>query len=110
MLLRLGKKTKSTDAPEKQREVVPDLTAADFIPFTYHYDPHTLLTKNGELLQILRITSSSRGVDYESPEPGIPALRDSIREALSTIDSDRYAYWFHTLRRRIPITHQPVFP
>lgn len=88
-------------------DITDDVTESDFIPFACHYDAHTLLTKNGELLQVLKVTANAHGIDYESPELGAAYLRDAIRRAIvDYIDSDRYAFWFYTLRRREEI-HLP---
>src|SRR5262249_37684436 len=68
------------------------------------------ITKNGEMMQIIRITAGATGVDYESPEPDVLTLRDAVRRAINeSVKSERYAYWFHTIRRRIPIHHHPEF-
>ena len=78
----------------------------DFIPYVCHYDPDTILTKNGELLQVIRITgfgSASMNVD-------IVSLRDSVREAISSNISDAgVALWFHTIRRKKNIVPEGKF-
>jgi len=111
MLLHFGKQNKQQETGlGDDQDFVGNFTTADFIPYAYHYDPHTLITKNGELVQMLRITANSSGVDYESPEPGIVALRDAIRRAInSSVSSNQFACWVHTLRRRIPIQYAPQF-
>lgn len=111
MLLDFARYFKKPGGPDEERDIRPDLTGADFIPYAYHYDRHTLVTKNGELLQVLRITTNNDGVDYESPEPGVASLRDGIRRAIgSSVTEDHYAFWFHTLRKRTPIQYNPQFP
>lgn len=76
----------------------------DFIPYYSHFSPHTLLTKNGELLQIIKISANKNGLNYESGDEENATVRDVIRRALlSVAQSDRYAFTIHTLRKRTPI-------
>ncbi len=104
MPLRLRKSpdeaTKTDRAPFSQSE---------FIPIASHYNAETLLTKNGELMQILRIRADVDGLDYESPT-ALTSLREALREAIRThIGSDLFSFWFHTIRRRLPITQTASF-
>lgn len=108
MLLHFGKQNK--EGADEAHDFAGQFTSGDFIPYAYHYDPYTLLTKNGELMQMIRITANSSGVDYESPEPGMMPLRDAIRHAINgSVNSNEYAYWVHTLRRRFPINYTPQY-
>ncbi len=69
----------------------------DFIPYVCHFDANTILTKNGELLQIIRITGfSSTTVVSE-----LVSLRQAVRQSLtgSVLDED-IAFWFNTIRRK----------
>lgn len=94
---------------DTERDIAADITEDEFIPYACHFNPHTLLTKNGELVQILRIRSTAEGLDYEPAEASV-TLRDAIRETIGThIPSDRFSFWFHTLRRRRSISHAPSF-
>ena len=69
----------------------------DFIPYVCHYDPSTILTKNGELLQIIRIT----GFSGESSSSNLISLRDTLRDSISEhLKENKYALWFHTIRRK----------
>jgi len=70
---------------------------SDFIPYACHYDAHTLLTKNGELMQIIKVT----GFASEAVGKKKIKLRDAVRQAIydSLPDGD-YAIWFHTIRRK----------
>ncbi len=87
----------------------PAFTQADFLPFAYHLDAHTLLTKNGELLQILRIATDAEGRDYEAGN-GQALLRETLRSTvMEHAASEAYAFWIHTVRRRAPIPHIPAF-
>jgi len=79
----------------------------DFIPYFHHYDRQTISTKNGELLQIIQITQNLRGLNYEDGLSADQTLRHVLRKALSkSVDSEHFAFWTHTIRRRVPITYE----
>ena len=46
---------------EVLRDITDDVVEADFVPYSCLFDPNTILTKNGELMQIIKIT----GFTYE---------------------------------------------
>lgn len=69
----------------------------DFIPYACHYSPDTLLTKNGELLQIVKITG------FVSEEVGQKHqdLREQIRQAIANnVKNADFSLWFTTIRRK----------
>lgn len=73
------------------------LPAPDFIPYACHYDAETILTRNGELMQVIKIT----GFSHETVDGKKVALRDTVRKAvLENIKTDNFALWFHTVRRK----------
>ena len=89
-------KKKSEDLQE-MRDITDDVDEAEFVPYACHVDPHTLLTKNGELLQTIKIV----GFTYEDISKVQVDLRESIREALhAAIHGSEYAIWLHTIRRK----------
>lgn len=82
----------------------------DFNPYVCHYDPNTILTKNGELLQIIRIT----GFNDTNLASQIASLRDSVRESIvDHVKDNKVAFWLNTIRRKKNINpgggHQGVF-
>jgi type IV secretion system protein VirB4 len=80
---------------------------ADFIPYYSHYNAHTLLTKNGEVMQTIKIASNTQGLIYESGDSGASAVREIIRKAvLQSVSNDHYAFWLHIIRRRQPIAYE----
>lgn len=100
MLLFLKKKSEET-------ENTPEIPAAeqrqlhDFIPYYCHYNPHTLLTKNGELMQTIRINSNALGLTYENNSSDEHTVREYVRKTMSeVITSNHYALWIHTIRKR----------
>lgn len=69
----------------------------DFIPYVCHYDPTTILTKNGELLQVIRIT----GFNNDSIISEMISLRDAVRDSITdNVKDNKVAFWFNTIRRR----------
>lgn len=113
MLLFLKKKTDEESTPADIQAVNESSRLRDFIPYHCHYNPHTLLTKNGELVQTIRISTNRRGLDYESGDStdGDDAtVRETIRRAvLETLATDRLSLWIHTVRKRRPIHTQARF-
>ncbi len=71
---------------------IPD---EDFIPYVCHYDPNTIITKNGELMQIIRITGFSATAAISE----LVSLREAVREAvISNVQDNKIAFWFNTIR------------
>jgi type IV secretion system protein VirB4 len=72
-------------------------TSEDFIPAVCHYDHHTLLTKNGELLQTIQID----GLHSKKISPNLSNLRTVVREAIKgATNHEKFAFWIHTIRRK----------
>lgn len=92
---------------ETLREITGDVTESDFVPYSVHYDPETLLTKNGELLQIIKVT----GFEHEDIESDDLDLRATIRNAIAqSIHTTDYALWLHTIRRKKPLSAGGEYP
>jgi type IV secretion system protein VirB4 len=75
----------------------------EFVPYASHFDEETLLTKNGELLQTIKVT----GYNFETISEGGEArpLRELVREAIkNNLDTDKFAVWIHTIRREADIS------
>ena len=79
---------------DNQIEVkIPDV---NFIPYVCHYNAETILTKDGELMQIIRVAGF-----HESVATQINSLRESIRNSLlDHVEDNDFALWFTTIRRR----------
>lgn len=82
-------------------EVRYEVPVPDFIPFACHIDPHTILTKNGEILQTIKIT----GFSYEAIGTTTINLRETIRQAIRDhVHTSNIAIWFHTVRRKTDLS------
>ncbi len=87
----------------KQEQGVPTAKKPDedFIPYVCHFDPNTILTKNGELLQIIRVTGFGNG----GIASDLTSLRDTVRDAIvDHVKTTKFAFWFSTIRRKKNIT------
>ncbi|MFZ8865087.1 MAG: ATP-binding protein [Rickettsiales bacterium] len=68
-----------------------------FIPFACHIDDDTILTKNGNLIQTIKIT----GFSYELIGAKQVDLRSTIRTAIKKyVKNDNFSLWLHTIRRK----------
>lgn len=88
---------KATSSPKKIDTNSYNASSEDFIPVACHYDQHTLLTKNGELIQTFQIN----GINSEKISKTLFNLRKVVRQALKeNIKDTNYAIWIHTIRRK----------
>ncbi len=91
---------------ESFRDISDDVIESDFVPYACLYDRDTIATKNGELLQIIKIT----GLGFEAGQHS-GDLRAAIRAAIQDcIPDTSYAIWLHTLRRRQQLLPHAHFP
>ena len=68
------------------------------IPYACHYNDQSLLTKNGELMQVIRIQGYSEEMMGSADELDLRAI---IRQAVTeNINDKKMAIWFHTIRRK----------
>ncbi len=101
--LRKAHKKDNADLAPKAIASIPD---PDFLPFVCHYDPSTILTKNGELMRVIRIV----GFNHESISSELVNLRETVRDAISKhIKTNEFALWIHTIRRRKNIAPNGTF-
>jgi len=78
----------------------------DFIPYSVHYDKKTILTKNGELMQIIRVV----GFNNTSIFADLISLREAVRDAIrDNIKQTNFALWFNTIRRKKNISPKGDF-
>ena len=72
-------------------------SSADFVPVACHHDEHTLLTKNGQLLQTIQIN----GINSEKISKDLFNLRQIVRKSIrDVVKSSNFAFWIHTVRRK----------
>lgn len=77
------------------------------LPYARHVDDHTLETRDGLLLQTIRL----RGLLFETADTGELNYRKTLRDAmLRAIGSSRFALYHHVVRRRVEIDQQAAWP
>lgn len=74
-----------------------ELAESEFIPYWCHWNRHTVMTKNKELLQVIKVN----GYSFETADDEDLDMRKNVRNSLyRSIASGSYALYFHTVRRR----------
>ncbi len=74
-----------------------EVPAAEFIPYHYHYDHETIITKNKELLQVIKVD----GFSFETADDEDVDMKKMVRNSLfKSMSEGTIALWFHTIRRR----------
>ncbi len=70
---------------------------SEFIPYLCHWDSKTVMTKNNELIQVIKLN----GFSFETADDEDLDMRKNVRNSLyRSIASGSYALSFHTVRRR----------
>ncbi len=107
-----GTRTANKKRLEEFRDIGDDVEEADFVPYACFYDEHTIITKNGELCQTIRITGANAEQISNTIKAGAEnnELRKLIRKAIKThIPNDSFAIWLHTIRRNEQMQSQDDF-
>lgn len=82
----------------KKPEFTLEYVDGHCIPYACHYDESSILTKNGELLQAIKIEGDLDQIINENPDFD---LREIIRKSIiDNVNSSKIAFWFHTIRRK----------
>jgi type IV secretion system protein VirB4 len=97
---KLAERDKQKDNTQREDSVVHK-----FIPYACYYNKDTLLTKDGQLLQGIRI----QGLSYDI-SGGDDSLRDSlVNFVFKNVPSNKFSFYLHTIRRRRNFDDKPVF-
>lgn len=90
----------SSNSEKKNNLALLESINLDFIPYACHYDEETILTKQGELLKIIKLEDYSSVDNYGD-------LRTEIRKSISkNIQSLYFTVWIHTVRKRNKLSLQ----
>ncbi len=74
-----------------------EVSASTFIPYEYHWDKETIVTKKKEFLQIIKLD----GFSFETADDEDVDMKKMVRNSLLKSMADgTFAVWFHTVRRR----------
>jgi len=71
---------------------------SDHFSIAGYIDPHTIITKNGEIMQTIEIVCNNNDANISG------LLRDTIRKAISsaTIETNsHFSFWIHTVKTKI---------
>mgnify|MGYP000120536285 CR=1 FL=1 len=94
-MLKLTKTATAKDSYAKN-----ELHTDHFIPYKCHWDRNTILTKNNELLQVIKLD----GYSFETADDEDLDIRKSMRNLLfKNMASGNITLYFHTIRHRKPI-------
>jgi type IV secretion system protein VirB4 len=82
---------------QKQKYANREFPESEFIPYKYHWNNHTILTKSDDLLQVIKFG----GFSFETADDEDVDIRKSIRNLLlKGIGAGQMGLYFHTIRRR----------
>lgn len=96
---------------EIYRDITDDVEESDFVPYACFYDQHTIITKNGEVCQTIKVTGLARdNVAGEASSEDSQDLRGLIRDSLKKhVPNDSFAIWLHTLRKQTDLSPSGEF-
>ncbi|OGP09028.1 MAG: hypothetical protein A2048_06000 [Deltaproteobacteria bacterium GWA2_45_12] len=93
--------------PKLLKTAQDEMQISAFIPYSCHYDEHTVLTKSGDLLQVIKIA----GLPFETADPDWLTFQKDIRNTiLRSIGKSQYAIYAHTIRRKRNVYPDGSFP
>lgn len=84
--------------PRYAQQMNGERSLADFIPYSCHVAPNTLVTKDGDLLRIWRV----EGIAHETSDSEDIQLRmDQLNGLFRSMASNQVAVWNHIVRRKV---------
>ena len=87
----MGARPKYFEQVNRQRSIT------EYIPYSSHLTPDTIITREGDLLRIWKVS----GIPFETVDPEDVVLRkEQLNTMLRSVGSQNVALWTHTLRRR----------
>jgi len=83
--------------PQKAAYSRLEVSTSTFLPYEYHWDKETIITKKKEFLQIIKLD----GFSFETADDEDVDMKKMVRNSLLKSMADgTFAIWFHTIRRR----------
>jgi type IV secretion system protein VirB4 len=87
----------TTPKPVKSAYSSQEIDVSDFIPYKCHWDRNTILTKNNELLRVVKIA----GFSFETADDVDLEIKKNLRNSmLKNMASGNIILYFHTIRKR----------
>lgn len=100
----------------KKLKIKPELTSkeaekashvADFVKLALHFDDETLITKDGDIIQTIRID----GFEQNDAEFRSINLREAVRKTINKhLKNKDYFIYLHTVRERANVMPDSIFP
>jgi type IV secretion system protein VirB4 len=89
-------KLKRTRA-KKQAIFNREIKASKYIPYLHHWNKNTIITKNNELLQVIKVS----GYSFETADDeDLDIKKHMLNMLFKGISSGGYSLYFHTIRRK----------
>ena len=77
---------------KKEKQQIQSFETHELVPYACHLNPTTLVTKNVELVQFIKLSDNTGGASDDE-------FRETIRAALNEhADPTKIAVWIHTTR------------
>lgn len=93
MILHPLTRRKASKAAAAKREV----SAAVFIPYEHHWDKETIITKNKDLLQVIKLD----GFSFETADDDVVDMKKMVRNSLyKSMAEGTFSLYFNMVRRR----------
>ena len=87
--------------------IAREQSVAKHLPYSHHVNERTIATRDGRLMQFIRM----RGLLFETADSDEINYRAELRDAmLRSIGTSRFAIYHHILRRRIDVDLDAEFP
>ncbi|MFC1659511.1 VirB4 family type IV secretion/conjugal transfer ATPase [Pseudomonadota bacterium] len=82
---------------QKENIARGEVSESRFVPYKYHWNHNTILTKDNSLVRIIKI----RGFSFETADDEDVDIKKMGRNnLLKGMSSGNFSLWFHTLRRK----------
>lgn len=79
------------------KQINNERAIAPFVPYSSHISPNTIITKDGDVLRIFKLS----GISFETADADDILLRkDQLNTLYRSIGSNHVALWTHDLRRQ----------
>lgn len=84
----------------KYKHAVREFPESEFIPYKYFWNDHTIVTKDENILQVIKLS----GYSFETADDEDVDIRKNIRNLLfKGIGAGQISLYFHTIRRKQPV-------
>ena len=92
---------------KKQKYADREVGTSDFIPYSCHFNSNAILTKNKELLQVIRVG----GFSFETADDeDVDIKKDLLNLLFKGFQTGGFLLYLHTIRRRISPVSEDLPP